>query len=149
LGEVELSLGRAAAARQAFEQARQRATDINDPYRFDAAAGLARVALAQGDLPAALREVEALLAEVGGGTWGGVDMASLIELTCYKVLARHHDARANDWLVRAHDTLQAQAAAIADDAIRLRFLQNVPVHREIVEAWTAWRQKELDASASS
>jgi hypothetical protein len=45
--------------------------------------------------------------------------------------------------------LQAQAAAIADDAIRLRFLQNVPVHREIVEAWTAWRQTELDASASS
>jgi class 3 adenylate cyclase/tetratricopeptide (TPR) repeat protein len=145
VGEVELSLGRAAAARQAFEQARVRATEINDPYRFDAAAGLARVALAQGDLPAALREVEALLADVGGATWEGVDMASLIELTCYHVLARHHDARANGWLRRAHDTLQIQAAAIADDKMRQDFLQNIPVHREIVETWAAWQQMESDA----
>jgi ATP/maltotriose-dependent transcriptional regulator MalT len=145
VGESELSLGRTAAARQAFEQARVRAAEINDPYRFDAAAGLARVALAQGDLPGALREVEALLADVEGGTWQGVDMASLIELTCYQVLARHHDAQADGWLRRAHDTLQAQAAAIADDTMRQSFLQNIPVHREIVETWAAWRQMESDA----
>jgi tetratricopeptide (TPR) repeat protein len=145
VGEVELSLGRAAAAQQAFEQAKVRATEINDPYRFDAAAGLARVALAQGDLPAALREVETLLADAEGGPWEGVDMASLIELTCYHVLARHQDIRADEWLVRAHDTLQAQVAAIADDTMRQDFLQNIPVHREIVEIWTDWQQRKPDA----
>ena len=54
-GEAELALGRHAAAGQAFASAHARAIEIASPYRHDAAAGLARVALAQGDSEAAGR----------------------------------------------------------------------------------------------
>ena len=46
LAEVELALGRHGAASEAFVQARERALEIGSPWRHDASAGLARVALA-------------------------------------------------------------------------------------------------------
>jgi tetratricopeptide (TPR) repeat protein len=148
LGDAELALGRMAAARQAFEGARALATEVDDPCRHDATAGLARVALAQGDSVAALREVEALLAHIaGGGSWEGVEVPRLIELTCHRVLARANDPRAGHWLLLAHEGLQARAMAIADAALRQGFLQNIPVHREIVAAWAVWQQTERGSAA--
>jgi class 3 adenylate cyclase len=138
LGQAELALGRYAAARQAFEQMRRRALEIESPWQHDAAAGLAQVALAQGDGATALREVEAVLAHLaGGGTLDGTVKPRLIELTCYQVLAQAHDLRATEWLTRANDALQAQAATIPDPALRQGFLQNIPYHREIVAASAA------------
>jgi tetratricopeptide (TPR) repeat protein len=143
LGDAELALGRLAAARQAFERARALATEIDDPCRHDAAAGLARVALVQGDSVAALHEVEALLAHIaGGGSWEGVEEPRLVELTCHRVLACANDPRTGHWLTRAHEGLQAQAVTVADTALRQGFLQNIPAHREIVAAWAAWQQPE-------
>ena len=86
----------------------------------------------------ALREVEPVLAHLaGGGTLDGTENPRLIELTCHRVLARVGDPRAAEWLTRAHDALQAQAAAIPDAAMRQGYLQNIPLHREIVAAWAA------------
>jgi len=143
LGEAELVLGRHAAAAQAFGSAHERATEIGSPYRHDAAAGLARVALAQGDTAAALQALEPLLA-AGAAAHGddnlleGAEFPRLVEWTCHRVLARageHGERRAAEWLSRAHDALQTQAAAIADPALRESFLRNIPVHREILAAW--------------
>ncbi len=135
LGQAELALEHYALARQAFEQTRQRAREIDSPWQRDASAGLAQVALAQGDGATALREVEALLAHLaGGGTLDGTVKPRLIELTCYRVLAQARDLRAAEWLTRAHAALQAQAATIPDPALRQGFLQNIPYHREIVAA---------------
>ena len=53
------------------------------------------------------------------------------------VLARAGDSRAPELLVRVYDELQARAATITDAALRRSFLENVPLHREIVSAWTA------------
>ena len=49
VGDAELALGRHAPAAEAFASAHARASEIASPYRHDASAGLARVALAQGD----------------------------------------------------------------------------------------------------
>jgi len=145
LGEAELALGRQAAARLAFEQARERALEIGHPVQHEACAGLARVALAQGDGAAALRELQAVLDHVArGGTLDGTD-ARLVELTCHQALARVGDPRAAEWLTRAHEALQAQAATIPDAALRQGFLHNIPHRREIVAAWA----KRDVASASS
>ena len=68
----------------------------------------------------------------------GVEFPRLVEWTCHRVLASagdRGDPRAAEWLARAHDALQAQAATIADAALRQGFLCNIPVHREIVAAW--------------
>ena len=136
LGDAELTLGRHAAARSAFERALARAIEMGDGVQYDAGAGLARVALDEGDSDAAQRAVEPILAVVaGGGTMDGTECARLIEWTCLRVLVATDDPRANAWGARVHDALQAQAGAIADPVVRQGFLQNIPWHREIVAAW--------------
>ena len=148
LGDAELALGRVAEARQAFTQAHARALEIGSAHQHTASAGLARVALAEGDTAAALAALQPLLDHVAAG--GKLDVADdprLIELTCHQALARAGDPAAADWLARAQSALMAQADAIggessressqhgADLALRQGFLSNIPHHREIVAAW--------------
>jgi len=142
-GEAELALGRHAVAAQAFETAHARALEIASPYRHDAAAGLARVALARGDAPSALQALAPLLASGGRSDDGddellkGVELPRAVEWTCHRALASAGDARAAEWLARAHGALQRQAATLADAALREGFLRNIPVHVQIVAAWRA------------
>ena len=136
LGGAELALGRNAAARQAYTQARARAVEIDSAYQHDCSAGLARVALAEGDTAAALAALQPVLDQLaGGGTLDGTEYPRLIELTCHQVLARAGDPRAIDWLTRAHGALMALAETMTDPALRQGFLRNIPHHREIVAAW--------------
>ena len=143
VGDAELALGRYAAAAQAFTSAHARATEIASPYRHDASAGLARVALAQGDIQAALQALEELLGfasktRADDNALDGVEFPRLVEWTCHRVLASAgDDPRAVEWLARTHEALQAQAAAIVDAALRQGFLRNIPIHCEIVAAWAA------------
>jgi hypothetical protein len=144
LGGAELALGRRAAAQQAYGHARQRALDIDDPTQHDLSAGLARVAMADGDNRAALAALQPVFDHIaGGGTLEGTEQSRQIELTVHQVLAGKHDPRAGGWLARAHDSLMAQADAIGqhstDPALREGFLQNIPHHRAIVEAWAGRR----------
>jgi hypothetical protein len=138
LGDAELALGRTAAARRAFTQARNRGEEIDYPG-LEASAGLARVALVEGDATAARAALQPVLEQVeGGGTLDGTGYPRLIEWTCHQVLARAGDPRAGAWLERAHRALTAQAEAITDAALRRGFLTNIPHHREIVAAWEKW-----------
>ncbi len=132
---AELLLGRSAAAREAYSQARQQALEIGDPLQHDASAGLVRVALAEGDVPAALVALQPLLDHVAAGGRFSDTEERLIELTCHQALARAGDPRAADWLTRAHAALMNAAATITDATLRQGFLQNVPYHREILAAW--------------
>ena len=138
LGSAELALGRTAEARQAYTQARARAcaleTDI--PWQHDASAGLARVALAEGNTAAALAALQLLLDPAAAGSaLDGTDNPRLIELSCYQALAHAGDPRAVGWLDRAHAALMAQAETINDATLRQGFLHHIPHHREIVAAW--------------
>jgi hypothetical protein len=104
----------------------------------EALAGLAQVALAQGDLLGALAQVEAILTHLdNGGTFDGVDEALRIPLICYRVLAAAHDPRATGVLQMAHTAFQERMSKLPDESARRMFLQNVPWHREIVAAWAA------------
>ena len=140
VGDAELALGRHALAAEAFASAYARASEIASPFRHDASAGLARVALAQGDTTAAMQALEPLVA-LGTKTSDddnplkGVEFPRLIEWSCHRVLAAVGDPRATEWLALAHEALQAQAAKIVDAELRQRFICNIPAHREIVAAW--------------
>jgi hypothetical protein len=134
LGNAELALGRINEARDGFEQAQTVAHSTGT--RHAAIAGLARAAMAQNDLDAALKEVRRLLAHVdAGGKLEDVEYLRLLELTCYQVLARAEEPRASEWLDRAYTNLQATAATLTDAKMREGFLANIPEHREIVKAW--------------
>ncbi|MDZ7651371.1 MAG: adenylate/guanylate cyclase domain-containing protein [Burkholderiaceae bacterium] len=142
LGNSELALGRTAAARLAFTQAPAVGLQMDDPKQHEASAGLARVALAEGDTAAALAALQPLLDHsAAGGTLDGTEYPRQVELTCHQALARAGDPRAADWLASAHTALMAQADAIGQSsggaALRQMFLTNIPHHREIVALWEA------------
>jgi class 3 adenylate cyclase/tetratricopeptide (TPR) repeat protein len=140
LGAAELALGRRAAAREACAQAHAVAVAIDAGWQHDASAGLACVALAEGDAVAAVAALKPLLEHIAaGGTLDGSEHPRMVELSCHQALARAGDPRADEWLARAHGALMAQADAISrsttDATLRQGFLQNIPHHRKIVASW--------------
>jgi hypothetical protein len=96
-------------------------------------AGLAQIALTQGDLGRAQELVERTLANVTGfealcEAWEPFQ----IYLTCVRVLRALHDARADVVLSRSHQELIAHAAKISNRALRQKYLEDIPAHNEIV-----------------
>ena len=137
VGDAHLALGRHDAAAASFERAHDTAVALTHVRRHDAAAGLARVALARGVMPQSLPPVQGLIDHLAaGGTLQGTD-SRVIRLTCHLVLARSGDARAADTLAEAHAELVARAAGITDTALRESFLGNIPEHCDIVAAWNS------------
>ena len=140
LGKIELAQQHCAAAKTAYEAALTGAVAINHVLQDEARAGLAKVALAEGNIERAMQEVEGLVGGLSalGETYRGRTLI-FVQLTCYQVLARFGDARAGQILQIGYDELQARAAAITDTKLRDSFLNNVPVHRQVVTAWAALR----------
>ncbi len=92
-----------------------------------------------------------VLQYAGVDTLEGMNEPRLIEMTCYRVLAGTGgagDPRAAEWLTRAHLAVQAQAATIADAALRRGFLHHIPHHREIIAAWAARPQEAVRDGAA-
>ena len=146
LGNAELALGRHAAAWAAFERAHAVALPIGDAKQYEATAGLARVALARGDVAAAMHALQGLLAHLAnGGSLQGTEQPRLIQLTCYLVLAAAGDPRAEQMLASAHAALQAVEATISDPVLRHGYLNNLSEHRKIVLAWAALQERALQA----
>jgi predicted ATPase len=138
-GHAELALGRYAFAVEAYNQSRDQllALQMRRQQVLDPVAGLARVALAQGDLAAALEQIELILAHMAaGGRFDGTEEPLRLPLTCYQVLTAAGDPRAAEVLANAHAELLKQADRISDARARRSFLQNVPHNREIVLAWS-------------
>ena len=147
LGDAELALGRHDAAAAAFERAHATAVALKHVRQYDAAAGLARVALARGELPQSLAPVQALIDHLAaGGTLLGTDSRP-IRLTCHLALARVGDPRAAEVLADAYAELQTRAAGITDAALRDSFLNEVSEHRRIIAAWAARRPPGSPAAA--
>ena len=137
-GRAELARGQHAVAAAAFERAHALARADDSVNQHDAAAGIAQAALARGDVAAALRALDGVLAHIeGGDTLDGTDGPRLIQLTCHQALAAAGDARAGQMLRSAHAELQASAASITQPGLRQSFLMNIPEHRDIVVAWQA------------
>ncbi len=136
LGDAELGIGRYERAREACTRALEIFQRMSTPHlAMMAMAGLAQVALKQGNLNEALRHAEAVLTHLaGGGTLDGIEEPLRIRLICHQVLARACDPRAVEVLAAAHADLISQAERISDAALRRSFLNQVPHHREIVAA---------------
>ena len=149
-GRAEVALGQLATAAQTYAQTKSLAQDAGLGTRFDASAGLARVAWMQGELALALREAEALVAmavmpagqtsgdaAIADGSFDGAESPRLIELTLHQVFAAAGDPRATAWLHRAYREVKAQADTLQDADLRQMFLVNIPEHREILALWAA------------
>jgi hypothetical protein len=100
-------------------------------------AGLARLALASGDLTTAQTRASELatVLEVEMIAW--VDELPQLFLSCYQVLSAAGDARAAQVLEVAYARLHRQASQISDATCRQAFWEDVPTHRALLAARAA------------
>jgi predicted ATPase/class 3 adenylate cyclase len=137
LGHAWLGLNQPEKAEAAYREAVAVRQKLDQPQlAMEAKAGLARAAVAQGNLPLALEHVHEIVAYLAEGgslqeTWEPLR----IYLTCYQVLRSAGDPRADEILETAFNLLQDQASQISDQSYRSLFLENVSWHREIIRAW--------------
>ena len=139
VGHAHLALGEFASATAEFTAARERFDSLDGSHMaLEPMAGLAAVALAQGDTATAVSQVESILARLAAGaSLDGTNEPLRVRLSCYEALHAVHDPRAAEVLRLAHAELQQRADKISDARIRNEFLRGVPYHRAIVEAWEA------------
>jgi tetratricopeptide (TPR) repeat protein len=134
LGHALTGLGHLDEAAEVYRRAlalRQELGQTN--LVMESLAGLARVALAQRNLPRAQTCVEEILNHLAVNSLDGTDEPFRVYLTCYRVLRANRDPRAQAILDTACCLLQERAARISEQELRRSFLGNVVVHREIVE----------------
>jgi tetratricopeptide (TPR) repeat protein len=93
----------------------------------------AELALAQGDMAAALAHVEALLPLLSGAPLPSSHEPLRLYWTCYRALQANSDPRAPGILSAAHALLQSQAALIQDAALHHTFLYQVAANRKIYQ----------------
>jgi predicted ATPase/class 3 adenylate cyclase len=136
LGHAQAGLGDLEAAGKVYKEALEIRRRLQQPHlACEPLAGLARVALAQGQPAVALGWVEDILAYLEGGSeLIGLDEPLRVYLTCYQALKANQEPRAEQVLVAASQLLQLQAARISDTTARRAFLENVPFHRDIQAA---------------
>lgn len=119
-----------------YRHALDLATGLRLPHLVKRAqTGLARVALAQGNLAQAQAPMNEILNYLETTSLCSIDEIFWIYLSCYRILQANADPRARATLNAAYKLLQEIAARIDDEALRASFLQNVRSNREIIEAW--------------
>jgi predicted ATPase/class 3 adenylate cyclase len=135
LGHALFGLGDAEAARDAYSEALQIREELDQTgLAMGARAGLARMALAAGEIDTALAHAAVICSHLDeGGTLAGAWEPLRIHLSCAQVLRTAGDPAGNRVLARARKVLLADADRIADPVDRQTFLANVPWHREILE----------------
>ena len=101
---------------------------------MEAQAGLARVALAQGDQITAQGWIETILSIIAEHDTVGLDEPFLIYLTCYQVLSANGDGRTARILRAGVKELQRYVKNISDDVLRRSFLECIASHRELYQA---------------
>ena len=143
LGMAHAGLRQLEQAASAYSQALDFYTALEHLHKAaEPRAGLAQIALAQGDLPRARAQAEAMLAALETRPYVGVERPFAIYLACYQVLAATNDARAAGVLHMARRRLQEYASHIPDRALRQSFLENVPAHQALLRAYAALPAEE-------
>jgi class 3 adenylate cyclase/tetratricopeptide (TPR) repeat protein len=126
----QAALGRAERATASYAEAHDLAQASHLGARAaEAAAGLARIALANGDLAGALAWIEPVAARLEHDPLAGAVEPLRVFQTCYEVLHTAGDPRASAILAAGRGLLRARAALIADESLRRSFLEQVPHHR--------------------
>ncbi|MEZ4768001.1 MAG: BTAD domain-containing putative transcriptional regulator [Caldilineales bacterium] len=113
----------------------------NDVALLRTRAGIARAALATGDIDRAVGLVEQILPTIddAGKVISISDGGAAIHLTCYRALQAANDGRAADVLAAGYAFVQDRANRISDPVLRLSFLQNlIEVNALVTEFERMW-----------
>jgi tetratricopeptide (TPR) repeat protein len=139
LGQALVGLGQLPEATDAYRQALDLRRELGQSHLVpEPLTGLARVALARGEMAQALAHVEEILSYLEAHpTLDGAYEPLRIYLTCHQILRAVEDPRAEEILDAAYRLLQERATKIDDEDLRRSYLENVAAHREIVATWKA------------
>lgn len=139
LANVLTSTGRLDDAVGFYRQALERRRRAGEKHlAIETQAGQARLALAQGKLAQALAVTEEILAYLDSGEkLLGVDEPFLVLWTCCEVLQVNRHPRYPSFLEATYTQLREYAALNSDPDTRQSFLEAVPWHRAIVQAWNS------------
>ncbi|MCK6626235.1 MAG: tetratricopeptide repeat protein [Anaerolineae bacterium] len=136
-GHAQAALGRPSGAAESYHQALTLRQEIGQlHFAREILAALSRTSLAQGNLVQAQAYAAELLPQLEIEHLYGMREPFRVYLTCYLVLQASHDPRAEEVLATAYRLLQERAAEIVDEQLRRFFLENIPAHREIMQAFT-------------
>jgi DNA-binding SARP family transcriptional activator/predicted ATPase len=144
LGHALVGLGDLTEAAKAYEQALTLNRKLDYAHlEAEATAGLARVALAQGDLGRATAYVDTILDHLRTSTLDGTEEPARVFLTCFQVLQATHNPQAPAVLDAGCRLLHARATGIVDTARRRMFFENIPTHRELLRLWRTWTDQAI------
>jgi len=139
LGNALVGLGKLDQAVDAYRQGVEIRWKMGQHHlATEPLAGLARVYLIQENLNKAQAKVEEILDHNESHSFEGTMEPFRIYLTCYQVLKTNQDPRAEEILDSTHKLLQERAYKIDDEDLRSSYLENVAVHREIVEEYAKY-----------
>lgn len=146
IGIAALDLGDPARAREAFERAYTLNQELgNRRAAAEALAGLVQVDALQGAADQALAHAGDLFAYLEQDPdLSGAQRPLRVYMACFQALRAAGDARAEALLERGYWLLMARAARIQDENARRSFLQNIPIHREVTQAFQRSSEQPLN-----
>ena len=138
LGQALHGLVHLQEAESAYQTALRLCRELGvETLALEPLAGLARLALASGDLATAQTWANELATALEAEVIVWADELPQLFLSCYQVLAAAGDARAAQMLELACARLHHQASQISDATCRQAFWKDVPTHRALLAARAA------------
>ncbi len=135
LGHALTGLEFLAEAIEMYQQALHLYREIDLVHlSMDVLAGLARVALMQGNIDQAVAYVELIEQHLKYAPLDGTAEPFRVYLTCYRVLKSNNSPHAHDLLHTAWMLLHTRAARITEEGRQRMFLEHVPAHRALLQA---------------
>jgi hypothetical protein len=135
LGRSLIGQGDFVGAREVFERASGIALRTDSTVtKMETRAGIAEVLLHQGNVAAAMDEIEVLLDFVATQPLIYILEPLYIYLVCYYVLDTARDPRAQDILRQGYEALMRNAGTIDDPDLHRSYLEAVPTNRELLAA---------------
>jgi tetratricopeptide (TPR) repeat protein len=136
LGHAQVALNFLWEAAKSYRQALELRQELAQfHFVLEIQAGLSRIHLAQSDLAQAQSFAAELLPHLEIERLYGAREPFRVHLTCYLVLQAAQDSRAEEILALAYWLLQKRAAEIVDERLRRFYLENIPAHRRLAQAF--------------
>ncbi len=140
LGHTLTSLRKFETAAETYAEALALRRELGqENLAIDILAGLAYLAQEQDQGEQAYSRIKEILAWIETNEVGGIEYPVQVYLICYRILRAvspstpETDEQAQRVLAAGHTLLQKRAANIKDEALRRKFLENVPYNRELLE----------------
>ena len=133
-GKIQEGLGAYQLAVDAHEEAITIRKELGqEAYAIDNVSELAHISLQNNELQKAVRFTKEVISWIDEHGIDGVEYPLRVLVHCAEVLlAEENVAKAEELLTTARNMLQDQANRISDETLRQKYLQEVPLHQQIL-----------------